>query len=640
MIEFFRTRVKDSLVFKIFLGLLMASFGIWGIGDFMTGGNLTPGTAIKVGGSEVKTSVLQRRFDQDMERFRQATGGADIPPEIMKRTVMESTLDGLKKSATFDEAARDVGIVVSPDQLRRAVYEFKTFHEDGKFNRMKFEQLLAQNNLTEAAYLKMLESDLHQITLMQPIMVNAAAPGYLVNSLFQFRSETRVADTLLIPTASMTLQTVPKDEDLKAIYDKNISTFTSPEYRKLTVLTLSTSDLVTADSIPDEQAKTYYDENTARYRTPETKHIVQLVFDSKEKAEAVRAQAAPGESLQALAAKSKSGDPVDMGKLAASSPLVKTLGMDAFNTPVGEISQPVQTPLGWHLIQVLTVAPEATQPFEAVKTVIKQTIAADKGADAVYDASVQLEDGLAAGTPLADIAKNVGGKITQIAAVDQEGKDPNGVAVPNAIDPKNLWKVAFETPVNKDSKLADLPSRDGYYVVHVDAVTPPAPKPLLEVRAQVAALWEAEQKQAQAQALADKLAKDIGPSSQLSAIEAQDKRASYAPLGPITRFGEGPDRKNVVDAKRISPDLLDRLFKAKVGEVVVAPVQEGFVVARLKDVNSATPTGTQAEVQKQLAESVRNDIGSNLMDQVYKAFANRYPVEIDRTAVDNITATR
>ncbi|MBY0511111.1 MAG: peptidyl-prolyl cis-trans isomerase [Rhodospirillaceae bacterium] len=640
MIEFFRTSVKESLLFKIFLGLLMASFGIWGVGDFMGGGSLTPGTAIKVGDSEVKTSVLQRRFDQDMERFREATGGADIPPEIMKRTVMETTLDGLKKSATFDEAARDVGIIVSAEQLRKTVYEFKSFHEDGKFNRMKFEQLLAQNNLSESAYLKMLESDLHQITLMQPIMVNAAAPDYLVNSLFQFRSETRIADTLLISNASMALQAVPKDEDLKAVYDKNIATFTAPEYRKLTILTLSTADLVTADNIADEQAKTYYDENTVRYRTPETKRLSQLVFDTKEKAEAVRAQAAAGESLQALAAKSKSGAPIDLGQLAANSPLVKTLGADAFNTPVGEISQPVQTPLGWHLVQVISVTPETTQPFEAVKDVIKQTIAADKGADAVYDASVQLEDGLAAGTPLADIAKNVGGRITQIAAVDQSGQDPNGVNVPNTIDPKNLWKVAFETPVNKDSKLADLPSRDGYYVVHVDAITPPTPKPLLEVRSKVAALWESEQKQAQAQALADKLAKDIGPSSQLSAIEAQDKRVSYAPLGPITRFGEGPDRKNVVDAKRVSPDLLDRLFKAKVGEVVVAPVQDGFVVARLKEVAGATPTGTQAEVQKQLRESIRNDIGSNLMDQVYKAFANRYPVEVDRTIIDNITATR
>lgn len=640
MIEFFRTSVKESLIFKIFLGLLMASFGIWGVGDFLGGGSLTPGTAIKVGNSEVKTSTLQRRFDQDMERFREATGGADIPPEIMKRTVMQTTLDGLKKSATFDEAARDIGLIVSADQLRKTVYDFKSFHEDGKFNRMKFEQLLAQNNLSESAYLRMLESDLHQITLMQPVMVNAAAPSYLVNSLFQFRSETRIADTLLIPTASMALQAVPKDEDLKAIYDKNIATFTAPEYRKLTILTLSTSDLVTADSIPDEQAKTYYDENTARYRTPETKRLSQLVFDSKEKAEAVRAQAIAGEGLQALAAKSKSGDAIDLGALTATSPLIKTLGTDAFNTPVGEISQPVETPLGWHLIQVVSVAPESTQPFEAVKDLIKQTVAADKGADAVYDASVQLEDGLAAGTPLADIVKNVGGKITQIAAVDQEGKDPIGLSVKNTIDQKNLWKVAFETPVNKDSKLADLPSRDGYYVVHVDAVTPPTPKPLLDVRPKVAALWESEQKQAQAQALADKLAKDIGPSSQLSAIEAQDKRASYAPLGPITRFGEGPDRKNVVDAKRVSPDLLERLFKAKVGEVVVAPVQDGFVVARLKEVAGAAPTGTQAEVQKQLTDSIRNDIGSNLMDQVYNAFANRYPVEVDQTIVDSITATR
>ena len=640
MIEFFRTRVKDSFVFKIFLGLLMASFGIWGVGDFMSGSRLTPGTAIKVGQTEIRTSAVQRQFNRELEQFRKAMNGQTIPEEIMKRSVMSTTLQEMTKAAVLDEAANKVGLHISQDQLREAVFQQKPFLVDGKFNRMQFEQLLANNDLTEAAYLKLFESDLRQLMLMQPVVVNAAAPQYLVDSLFQFRSETRVADTLLIPTASMAIQTVPKDEDLKAVYDKNVATFTSPEYRKLTVLTLSATDLVKPDSIDDDQAKAYYDENLARYRSAETKRIAQIVYDSKEKAEAARAQAATGDTLESLAAKTKTGPVIDLGELAANSPLVKMIGADAYKAPVNEISQPVQTPLGWHLLEVKSVTPESVKPFEAVKESVRTAIAIDKGNDAVYGASVQLEDALASGTPVAEIAKSVGGHIVQIASVDQEGKSANGIAVPNTIDPKGLIKTAFETPAGKDSKLMDLPNRDGYYVVHVDEVTPPTPKPLLDVRAQVAALWESEEKQKQAQALADKLAASAGPSTQFSGIEAQDKRASYAPLGPITRFGEGLDRKNVVDAKRVSPDVLEHLFKAKVGDVFVAPVQNGVLVARLKEVNPGVPVGAQAALQAQLEQSVRNDIGSNLMDQVSKAFADRYPAEVDQKSIDSMITTR
>lgn len=640
MIEFFRNHVQKSILLKIFLGVLMASFGVWRVGDFMTGGQLNPGTAIKVGQTEVKATDLQRQYGRDLDRFRQAMNGQSIPEEIMKRTVMDTTVRELTQSATLDEAANTVGLHITPDELRTAVYESQAFQENGKFNRMRFEQILSNNNITESAFLKLFESDMRRALLLQPVVVNAGAPQYLVNSLYEYRNETRIADTLLIPDSAMSLETVPKDEDLKAVYDKNIAAFTSPEYRKLTVLTLTGGDLVKPSNIDDEQAKAYYDENQARYRAPATKRISQIIFDSKEKAEAARAKAAPDDSLEALAAKAKSAPPVDLGQLAEDSPLAKMIGKDAYNTPLHQISQPVQTPLGWHLLEIKSETPEATQPFEAVKESIRNTIAADKGADAVYDASVQVEDAMASGTPLAEIAKSVGGQITQFAAIDQEGKDPNGLIVPNRIDTKDLVKNAFETPTGKESRLLDLPNREGYYVIHVDEVTPPTPKPLLEVRAKVAAIWEKEEKAKLAQALADKLAKDIGPSTKFSNLDAQDKRVSYAPLGPITRFGEGLDRKNVVDAKRLSPDVLEHLFKAKTGDVFVAPVQDGMLIAQLKEVVPAGTPSVENGVQRQLAESLRNDIGSNLTDQVAKAFADRFPTELDRQTIDRMIATR
>ncbi len=70
---------------------------------------------------------------------------------------------------------------------------------------MMFEQILAQNDLTESAFLRMFASDLQKVALMQPVIVNAGAPKYLVDSLFQYRNETRVADTLLIPTTAISL---------------------------------------------------------------------------------------------------------------------------------------------------------------------------------------------------------------------------------------------------------------------------------------------------------------------------------------------------------------------------------------------------------------------------------------------------
>jgi len=96
----------------------------------------------------------------------------------------------------------------------------------------------------------------------------------------------------------------------------------------------------------------------------------------------------------------------------------------------------------------------------------------------------------------------------------------------------------------------------------------------------------------------------------------------------------------VIDAKRVSPEVLEQLFKAKAGEVFVAPVQDGVVIARLKEIIPATPTGSLAVTQVELYQSVRNDIGSNLMDAFSKGLAARYPVTVDQKIIDGVMASR
>lgn len=638
MLEFFRTH-KDSIVLKVFLGLLALSFGIWGVGDFMGTTSLSPGVALKAGDAEVKTQLVQRRFTRELERFREAMGGKYVPDDVMRRSVMASMMQDLTRAAVLDAAALKVGISATRDQVREVIVTNKAFQQDGKFSQMLFDEALSRSEINEASYVELSQTDLRTAILMQPVALNATAPKSLVDALFNYRSETRISDTLLIPSAAMALQRVPADADLKTVYDKNIAAFTAPEYRKLTVLMLESTALVKPESVDDAEVKTYYDENAARFQAPETRHIVQLVFETKEKAAAARAQLGPGETLEALAAKTGAGSVIDLGELAANSPLVKTIGA-AFTTPAQEISQPTESPLGWHLFETKSVKPEAIKTLEMVKDEIRKTIAADKGADAVYDASTHMEDALASGTPPADVAKMVGARVVTIESIDEGGRNKGGLPLPNLFDPKHFLATAFATPAGKDSKLMDMPTRDGYYVIHVDEVTPPAPKPLLDVRADVAALWEADERTRQAQAMADKLAADIGPPTLMSALESKDKRMSYAPLGPVTRFGEGLERQHVIDATLISPQVLDKLFAAKIGDVITAPVATGILVARLKDIAAPQAVGELAGARDQLATSIHNDIGANLADQLSHAFAIQFPVEIDQKAIDAMVTVR
>ena len=347
----------------------------------------------------------------------------------------------------------------------------------------------------------------------------------------------------------------------------------------------------------------------------------------------------PNDSLEALAAKAGAPAPIDMGDLAPGAPIANMMG-DAYNLPVGEISQSIETDLGWHLFQITSETHETIIPFEEVKGEIRQAILDESGMDAVYEVSVDVEDAIAGGTPLPEIAEYIGGKLVEIAAMDRNGKDPRGLDVPNIFDYMNFMNTAFSTPEGEASQLLDTPSRTGYYVIQVDKVTPPTPKPLEDVRRAVVTVWEKQARSSKAQKAAEELLSNVGPSAKFSELAARYDSVSYAPLGPITRFGEGLQSDHVVDSKLISPALLERLFTAQPGDVISAPVAEGFVVARVKKIIPPNPEGALVTAQAQLRATVIKAMREDLADQVVQAFAARYPVEINKEVIDQTLAMR
>jgi len=640
MFDKIRIAIKDSILIKILLGALIVSFGIFGIGDFIGTGALDPNIALKVGKREMNVIEFQRRYDSQYNSFRESVGGQLPDSEAIRRSVMDSVVQESTNTARLESAAEALGVVVTDDLLRKAIREQSAFTDEltGQFSQQTYSQVLAQNGLTESAFLDLLRSDLRRRSLLQPMALGGAAPTFLVNSVFTYRSEGRSADTLLVPLKAITVAEKPSDTDLKAIYDQNTATFMRPEYRKLSILSLKATELVKPESFAEEELKAYYDQNANRFRTPEKRHVSQLVFDSKEEADKVRALAAPGDTLAALAAKANIAPPIDLGEHERESLIGKSMGA-AYDLPVNEISQATQSDLGWHLFTSTAVTPMHTTSYEEAKDAIRKSLAEDRGLDAVYKASTDVQDALAAGTPVTEIAANLGITATEIESVDQTGRDPKGADVTGLVDRAALLMTAFTLPQSGDSGLKDLPDRDGYYVVKVEGITPAAPRPLDEVRAEVAAIWQRDKAQAEARKIADGLAAEIGASTLLSSLETKDGKVVYGLIGPINRSGQPLDRLHMVDTGRLSALMLQKLFTAKPGEVFTADAADGVVVARLKDVITPEPTGTMAIARDELVGSLRNAMTTDLMDQLNATLAERYPVEVNQAVVDQMVKT-
>lgn len=624
MLETLR-KSSGSIVVKILFGILILSFGLWGVGDMIRGGaGVQP--AVKVGDVEIGPTYVRQQFQRQLEGLRQ-TFGPNLTADMARQMgLLEDTIARVVSTATLEMASRDMGVVVSEDALREAAMTEAAFQVNGTFNRDQFLRVLAANNLTEERYFASLRDDLRRSRLVEPLLLNGAAPPTMAQALYRYRNEGRVAETLTVDAAALPLEVQPTDEELQSIYDSSLDRYTAPQYRKLTAVRLTSEDVLTRAEVDDAAISDHYQANLDLYAQPATRAVSQVVAADEATAQAVAKAARGGASLAEAAQAAGAPAPLPMGEVSAEG-LPPQMAEPVFALAAGETSEPVQSPLGWHVFHVDTVTPAKQKPLEEVREEIRQRIAAEQAVDLLYEESANLQDALGGGATLEEAAERLNLPLHKVEAVDIDGQTPQGqpADLPEAIR-GDIVQTAFGLEEGQESLLQE--ADNGYYVVRVDDVIPAAPRPFAEVRDQVVAQWQATQRQKQAEALAEDLAKQAAPPAGLEALAARSPAVSYARRPAVTRQGETQG-----DGEPLRRELIGRLFDMEVGAVAAVPTADGAVVLRLAEVTAADPAA-HADAVDALAGRLRTEVADDLLVQMSKAYTDRFGVEVNRPAID------
>ncbi len=633
MIQGFTVAIKESWILKGFLGLVMISFSVWGVGDAINPA-LDPNVVIKVDQVEIRAEELQRRFTLEVEQLREALGSDFTAKQAADLGILDNLITQLSQVASLDMAAREMGIYIPNETLRRAVIDQDMFKDEtGNFNRLLFEQMLASNNLTEQGFVDLLRGDVTRQTLLSPIAENAGAPKAMVDALFRYRAEQRMADVLYMDDANMDIGDESSEEVLRNIYDENIMSFTAPEYRKISAVIIRPRDLVPPESITQEEIQAYYDENINQYRTSESRTVSQIIFGTQFEAEAAFNQRQDEESLSALAERIGLDAPIDLGELRANDDIGFDLGA-IFTLDLQAISEPVQTDFGWHLFEVTARETGSIKALPVVRQEIIDFIVQDRAFDEMYEATVYMEDQLAAGIPAKEVASAPGFTFAYFEAVNRDGRDVNGSRQSFPVDQDRFLQLAFSTEKGIDSQLIE--TDEHAYILRVEDVIAPAPKPFDRVREDVRQLWDSQARQSAAAEKATALLDEIGPSSDLTALAEQDEQLSFVKLGPVTRFGDSLRLDAIIPSRYVSPDAMDRLFKANVNDVVEARVGEGHIVARLIEI--VLPSDNDlADSKKQIEDAVRASIANDLVNVFSGSVTREFDVTLNRESIGELT---
>lgn len=619
---------SGSWVVKILFVLLIISFGVWGVGDVVRG-LATDRVAIKVGDLEYDPAYVGKQFSRQVEQFRGMFGPNFNAESAKQLGLLDNTVAQIVSTATQEMAAKDLGLVVSEDGLKQAILDQPYFKgADGTFDRNLFDRTLMSNNLNEEQYLALIRPELVVQRVTSAVEGNAVAPKVLAETLYRYQHEIRTGEALMVVAAAQPLDKQASEDDLKAVYDANAARFMAPETRSLSVILLRSEDMAGRLDVSDQEIADHYAANGDQYTTPETREVVQVLLETEDAAKAVAAAATAPDALETAATANK-GVYLPMGKISRDG-LPAEAAEAVMALQPGQVSAPVQSPLGWHVFGVTGIQPAAKKSLEDVRDSIRQELLRAKAEDAIYQVARQTEDTLASGIGFAETAKQLSLPLIEIAGVTEKGLDDAGNPagdLPDAMK-EQILASAFALQSGEESRVEQTEA--GQFILRVDAVTPASQRPLDAVRNEVVRLWEASARKTKAEAVSKTLEEQVKAGKALSELADPAKGISLASIAAVTRDG-----RNAAGEPVLSKPVAQRLFSLAVNDSTAVTTESGAAVIRLQSVIAADPAKDKAGVDA-IATSLTQASGADLMEAATAAFGTRFKIVVKRELIDKV----
>lgn len=381
MLQEIRDRLTGWLVWVV-VGLIGVPFALWGVESFFTSG--TDPVVVKVGNQDITQSQFRKGYEQRYQQFQAMMGERFRADMFDQGKFREAVLNDMTQESMMRQYVRQQGYRAGDASLLKYLSAIPAFQKDGQFSTEAYKAALSRQGLTPQHFEAQLRDSLETDQLREAVVDTAFVTDADVEQAYRVANEERGLSYAVLDTAKYLSQVTVTDEQIKSRYETEKSKFMAPERIKLAYVELSMDALAKADAPTADVLKVIYNaEKDSRFSTPEERkasHI--LVAFGADKAAAKK-------KVEEYAAKLKSGSNFadlakqvsdDTGSKAQGGDLgwIKRGGMmsEQFEKPlyalgkVGDVTEPVQTQYGWHLIRLDEIKAAKIRPFEdaAVQT--------------------------------------------------------------------------------------------------------------------------------------------------------------------------------------------------------------------------------------------------------------------------------
>ncbi|MBL4806943.1 MAG: SurA N-terminal domain-containing protein [Rhodobacteraceae bacterium] len=594
MTERKRSKGNKTFVWAV-MGFLVIGMGGFGLsGAFLNTGGSAVAT---VGKQEISVDAFYSGLRQDLARASQQFNFNITLAQAQLFGIDRVTTQRLLTLAALDNEANNLNISVGDAAVRDELLATDAFSgAGGQFDQIAYDFVLQQQGLSRDEYDDIVRKGLTQSLIRQGVAVTGNANATATDTIMGYLGETRnfswvriAADNLPSPAAEAT------STELQAFYDANPALFTEPESRDITYISLTADMLLDDIDVSDEDIATEYAARDAQYHTDPSIIVDRIVFGSAEDAQTALDQITAAETSFDIVAVNRGLNPADisLGTLTANQVSLEARDV-LFGATEPGVYGPLTSSVGPALFRINAVRPAKDIQLDEVRDDIRDAIAQNMAARAVVAAYGDIDDLVAAGASLEEIADETD---MQLFTVTLPAEDNAGLTA------ETLF-IAEASSSEVDEERDVLESDDnGIFALRVDAINTAYVKPLIDTRDIAIAGQKVERTQELVMEHAETLQGLIAGDADFSATMAANALTANIVVG-VSRNAPSSD---------LPPTVTQGVFDMGDGEAAVYGDVDGAYLVQITDV-SAYVSGAESsvaittQIEGQITQAVQADL--------------------------------
>ncbi len=601
----------------IIVAFLAVVFGLWGIGDYITGA--TEKFVARVDGVEISQSQFERGLARQRQQLEQAYQGQIPDSPVFQQRLKEQVLEQLITQQVMQKMVANEGYRIADALLAQKIKTMKAFQQDGVFDNNSYQAIIQSQGRSVKEFENLYRNDLAIQQLQDAVMRSSIVGQAELTILNQIQQQNREINYLQFDDLNYMADIEVSDDQISDYFELNQTRYMHPETASISYVELSSANLARDIPVDDEAVRRLYDEYVASIASKEqrkARHIlVNLAMDAdtetqqqkKAAIDELLARINRGESFEAIA-KESSEDPGSAnngGELGwvSKGMMVPEFESALFKLDKGQVSDVVKSSFGYHIIRFDDVKAEAVASFESRQAELVKQYKAQLLEDSFYEKSeLMATTAYENDQSLQEVADALGLEIKTASAFSRVRG--TGIAVHDKVR-----NAAFDSTVlaeGRNSEVIEI-AKDNVLVLRVDVHTEAKPKTLDEIKPLIITAIKVEKARQKSQASAlEVLARlELGESIESKAFQAS---ARLVKLGSVKRDNTSADRQVLTQAFSMSKPVADKpVYK-------IVELATGAAVIELKSVTA--PESASSEQLQVLSRQFQNEQSNRDMSVV------------------------